>query len=671
MGWSSWIAGSLLLVALVGPAALAARAQRRRWLPGWRGAVACLADVVGATSVVVGTAQLLGAAGWFRALPLVLVSGVVSVVLVATGQRSVPMAHEVVPSADVPDDAKRPARWALVVTVAVVSGQWVSYTVDSLRAGITAADSLWYHLPRAARFAQTGWLTRLHQTAPEFPDAFHPSTGELVQALPMLMYQRDAVSPLVNLGWMAMLLLAAWCVGRPTGRAELSTLCVAALLAAPLVVVEGAGNAGNDIAAMAFLLAAVAFVLQPGETTPQLALAGLAAGLAISTKLTVVPAVAMLTVGILWAGRPGERARRVLAWGIGLVATGIYWYLRNLLIAGSPVPSTDLPLFGRRSFRIADELGFSVADYLTDGRVWREWLLPGLRADFGWAWPALAAATVWVVVGAWREREDRFVRSLALLVPVSMAAYITLPTTALGERGQPILFAGNVIYLVPVLALVLAVLPTLRASRSPTLPTLVMAGCGAVVAAGALTSPISTIAEGRARVALGAAALVGLLGAVVVRGVPRPPRRVLSLLVVGVSAMVLGVGQRVADRYLDGRYATVPVSQWAASVRGADLAIAGFAGQFPLYGPHLDNTVTYVGEERSNGEFHDMPSCPRWRAALRAGRYEYVVLRSERSDITDRQLAWTASDPAATPVLDDPGGTVFRFDSSVPDPGCA
>jgi hypothetical protein len=660
----------LLLAAVIGSALLAAGAQRRRWLPDWHGPVAWLADLVLAWTIILGTAQALGAVGLFRAAPLVAATVIVSAGLTATGQRR-GRADVVTPPGDDRDRSSAPVRWALLATVAVVAGEWASYTAQSLRVGITAADSLWYHLPRAARFVQTGWLTHLHQTAPEFPDAFHPSSGEVVQALPMLMYQRDAVSPIINLGWMAMLLLAAWCVGRPSGRAELATLGVAALLASPLVVAEGAGNAGNDIAAMAFLLASLAFLLQPGGTIAQAGLAGLAAGLAISTKLTVVPPVAVLTLGVLWAARPGERARRALAWSAGLGLTGAYWYVRNLVAVGSPVPSTDLPFLGHRSFRIADELGFSVADYLTDRQVWRSWFLPGLRADFGWAWPVLVAVVIWATIAALREPRDRLIRTLGVLVPVSVVAYLTLPTTALGERGQPILFAGNVIYVVPVLAVALAVLPILPGRDSVAARRLLLAGCAAVVIGGALTSPLSTIADGNAPAAAGVAVLVGAVGLWWSRA-GRPPlhRTGLVALVAGVAVVGVVSGQVVADRYLVGRYRDVPVYQWAASVSGARIAIAGFAGQFPLYGPQLDNTVTYLGHQRSNGEFHDLRSCSAWRTALREGRYDYVVLRSERTDVTRRQLVWTSSDPAASPAVDDAGYHVFRFDPSVPDPGC-
>lgn len=668
MGWSAWVGGSLLLAGLIVPSLLAAGAARRCWLPSWSGAPGWLATLVLGWAIVIGTSQLLGAVGLFQPLAVLAATGAVSVALavLALTRRDPDPPSQLAPTGS-GATRKVLTRYAAIASVAVVAGQWSSHTAESLRSGITAADSLWYHLPRAARFAQTGWVTPLHHTAPEFPDAFHPSNAELIQALPMLMYGRDAVSPLVNLGWMALLLFAAWCVGLPSGRSELAVLGCAALLASPLLVVEGAGNAGNDIAAMFFLLASIAVLIQPGGSRAQVAVGGVAAGLAIATKLTVVPAVAVLTIGVIWSAPRGARARRAVAWAAPLAAFGAYWYVRNLVLVGSPVPSTSLPFFGERSFRIADELGFSVADYLTDGDVWRAWLLPGLRADFGWAWPVVGLVFAATALSALRE-DDALLRTVGVLLPVSAIAYAVLPTTALGEPGEPVLFAANVIYLVPALLVAMSVLPTLDSMRSPGAASLLLVTFLALLVLGSTTSPIRTVAEGHLAVAVGAGALTSGLGLALVH--LRPERRTVLAITGTVVALGVGAGYPVTDRYLDGRYGEASLYRWASSVSDAEIAIAGFAGQFPFYGPNLDSTVTYIGDVRPNGEFHDLDDCAAWRRALRAGGFDHVVLRGERTDVTDHHLVWTRTDPAASPLLEAGGGQVFRFDPTVPDPGC-
>lgn len=673
MSATAWVGGSLLLALIAGACWFAGREVRRWALPAWDGAVAWLVDLVLALAIVIGVSQALGAVGLFR--PIVLVIGVVAaaVALVALTRARTPpvdtqIAVTVLDQADADPAGDRVTKYVAVCAVAVVVGQWASYTAGSLRTGIYAADSLWYHLPRAAHFAETGWVTRLHHTAPEFPDAFHPSNAELVHALPMLAYQRDAVSPLLNLGWMALVLLAAWCVGRPSGRAGAALVGACALLASPLLVVEGAGTAGNDITAMFFLVAAVAIVLQPGGTPAQVAIAGVAAGLAVSTKLTVVPAVAVLSVGLLVAASHGERWRRLVVFAVPLVGFGAYWYVRNLLTVGSPVPSTNLPLFGERSFRIADEFGFSVADYLTDREVWRSWFFPGLRADFGWGWPLLAGAFTAATLGALLQRGDRLVQVLGVMLPVSAVAYVMLPTTALGQPGEPVLFAANVIYVVPALVVALALLPALAVARSQLAGRGLVAGYALLLVVSATTSSISTIADGRLAVAVAAGA-VTVAACLAALHLPMGRRAATALVAV---PLVIGatVGFAVTDRYLEGRYSDSPLYRWAVPVRGATIAVAGFAGEFPYRGPQLDNTVEYIGDVRPNGEFHDVMGCDEWRQALREGGFDHVVLRAERTDVTDTHLVWTRTDPAATLELEAAGGHIFRFDPTVPDPGC-
>jgi hypothetical protein len=666
---TAWLGGTAL-VALVAASSLVAGRHVRRWLaPAWSGAMGWLVDLVVALAIVIGSSQLIGAVGLFHVLvlPVAVVAASGGVVAVARARATAPGAHPV--SAEAPGLGGRDdlmARAAAIGAVAVVVGRWAGATTRSLQDGIVNADSLWYHLPRAARFARSGWVTPLHHTAPEFPDAFHPANAELVQAIPMLLYGRDAVAPLVNLAWLGLALLAGWCVGIRAGRAPLTLLGVCALVGSPLLVVEGAGNAGNDLAAVALLLAAVAILLQPGSTPGQVAIAGIAAGLAISTKLTVIPAVGVLTVGVVWCAPRGGRLRRAVTWAVPLLAFGAYWYLRNLVTVGSPVPSTNLPVFGHRSFAIVDELGFSVADYLTDGEVWRSWFLPGLRADFGWGWPLLAVGVLVAVVASLLDRRDRITSVVGVAVVATTAAYVVLPTTALGEPGEPVLFAANVVYLLPALLLALALLPTLRPVAGPVAARGLLAGYAGLLGLSVTTSSLDAVPDGTGAVAVGAAVLTVVAGVVAIRLPSVASRRIVAGLVVAavvVSAFV------VSDRYVDGRYEHRPFYRWANELSGADVAIAGFGGQFPFYGVALGNDVDYVGRTEENGEFHDVERCEDWRRALRDRDADYVVLRPERTDV-ERQLSWTRSDPAATPYLDIGGGHVFRYDAGVPDPGC-
>ena len=63
-----------------------------------------------------------------------------------------------------------------------------------------------------------------HYTTPVLLSWFYPANSELLHAAGMVIIGRDVLSPLLNLGWSALALLASWCLGRPWGVGGLSVL---------------------------------------------------------------------------------------------------------------------------------------------------------------------------------------------------------------------------------------------------------------------------------------------------------------------------------------------------------------------------------------------------------------------------------------------------------------
>ena len=92
---------------------------------------------------------------------------------------------------------------------------------DSLSTGMTGFDSTWYHGPFAAGFHQSGNTWDLHYIAPQFLAWFYPANAEIFHAVGMLAFDRDLLSPLLNLGWFIGCLFALWCIGRPSRRRRL------------------------------------------------------------------------------------------------------------------------------------------------------------------------------------------------------------------------------------------------------------------------------------------------------------------------------------------------------------------------------------------------------------------------------------------------------------------
>ena len=362
-------------------------------------------------------------------------------------------------------------------------------TLASLAGGMDRADTLWYHMPLAARYAETGELGSIDYFDPIFFASYYPANSEVLHSVGLLAYERDILSPLLNLGFLGLGMLAAYCIGRPYGLGPQSLIGGSIALGSQNLAEFQAGEALNDIVGVALLLAAAAILVNARAAlgtaergadrgavagTPRpllgapLAVAGIAAGLAAGTKLSfLAPTLALLVGLIVIAGR-GRRVRTALWFALPAFAAGGYWYLRNLIAVGNPIPYSSFGPLGlpapERTFELRP--GFSVSHYWNDPGVWSEWFIPGLSESFGVLWPLTIVAFVGAGAYAlWRGSEP-LVRMLGAVVLLTALAYLFTPLTAAGEEGEPIAFEWNVRYVAPAAALGLALLPCLPIARA-------------------------------------------------------------------------------------------------------------------------------------------------------------------------------------------------------------
>ena len=251
--------GAAALLIVIGSLAAAAVAIRRRWLDDWTGAPARLAEAVVGLALLVGILELLGTVGLFELGPIVIACAVVGI----AGVRWL-RATQIARRHRHPDAGDGPlAAVALVVALlagAVVVAEWGALTIQSYDVGIRGFDSLWYHLPWAASFAQTGSITGLRFTDVEYLTPFYPATAEMIHGLGIVLLGRDTLSPGLNLAWLGLALLAAYCIGRPRGVGAGTMLGAALAMATMMVDYSQAGSAANDVVALFFLLAAVALL---------------------------------------------------------------------------------------------------------------------------------------------------------------------------------------------------------------------------------------------------------------------------------------------------------------------------------------------------------------------------------------------------------------------------
>jgi hypothetical protein len=699
MSAARYVEGVLLLGLILAAVAFAAVVARRRLLPDWEGAPARLAEVVAGLGIVVLVSEALGVVGLFRLVPLVV--AVVAVGLAAgwlerRSAAGVPGAAGAGAAPTATPMPFAPSRLQLVAAVAataVVVAEWSVRTIDALRFGMIGIDTLWYHLPVAARFAQQGSIAHLHYLDSDPVTVFYPASSELLHAVGMVVMGSDVLSTVMNLGWLALALLAAWCLGRRFGVAPLTLIAAAVVLGTAELVEDEPGGGYNDIVVVALVLAALALLVAADRggrwapRRPELGVAALAAGLALGVKYTAAFPVAGMTVAILALSPSGERLRRTGTWLAGVVAGGGFWYLRNLVATGNPVPQVHL---GVGSLRLPGPPNppnnVSPAHNITDGAVWREIFLPGLHAAFG---PASTPLLLLALLGAVAalvlpppSRDggaDQGVRLVAFVGLVALAGYVVTPQPQ-PAAGVPALFVYNVRFLAPAVVIGLLLVPVAWRAGRGWKAAVVLAAFGAMLAAsqwahgiwahGTFNSSSTNALLGPhsfgAGLATGAAVLAAGSLLVLRRGGRRAWRaRATPVMAAAAVAGALGLGALgllVQRTYLDQRYmkpglggVQVKTYAWARSVHHARIAIADLILQYPLYGKDLTNHVQVLGRRGPHGDFAPYRDCDGWRQAVAAGGYDYVV-SADNLTLAGKPWTlatathWTATDPRATLV---------------------
>ena len=631
-----FVLGLLLAVMALAPIGLGAGALRRRLVPGWRGLDALLTDVVLALTMVLVTAEALGTVGGYRTAPMVI--GLATVGLATWRLVPSPESAAAPPEA-APEPIPRPHLAVVAVVVAAVAGAWLARTHRAIERGMETVDTLWYHLPVAARFVQTGDVSAVHYVDADAVTAFFPASAPVLHGLGLLLFGTDLASVAVNAWWMALALAAAWSLGRRAGVAPATTAGAALLFATPGLVATQPGGAYTDVVGLALLLVAGALLLHPSDGPRPLAqdlLVALAAGLSIGTKFTFVGPAAVLCVAlVLTALRTGWPRRLVVVVG-GVLVAGGYWYVRNLLVTGNPIPTLEVGLGPLSLASLPSAVPTStVAHFLLDGDAWRDYLLPGLRTSLGPAWPALVAAVLAGMVLGTIRAGDSGRRLLAVVGALSLVLFLVTPQY-LVIAGEPYFFVFNLRYATPALLLGLVVLPL----ALPRARAWLLGGYAVAVAVTAL-DPTSwpwpfdwAVLQDRA---VGRDAVWGLLGGAVILGgwwwSSTERRRAGARSITGGLAAATALLLVVANpTYTSGRFAdTDPFPEtfaWARHLESSRIVVTGLLTQvkYPLFGDDRSNHVQYAGVVEDDGGFRPVASCAEWADLLRDGRYDYALI---------------------------------------------
>ncbi len=249
-------------------------------------------------------------------------------------------------------------------------------TQIGLDIGMYLPNTTWHNAPFAARFVQDAQVGALHFTEVlRLTVWFYPQNSELLHSAGVLFLGTDFLSPLINIGWMALCLLAAWSFGRPYAGGAVALLGLALVLDAEMLLLYQPGDAKNDIAGLFFLLAAAAILVNAeaqaraatraaspiaggaGEASPSArafhsggsAAAGGAPGRRPGRRRPRRRPRARHQAQPARAIRPAharrDRGRRRATgcgppsiWVASSLITGGFWFARNLVEAGNPLP---------------------------------------------------------------------------------------------------------------------------------------------------------------------------------------------------------------------------------------------------------------------------------------------------------------------------------------------
>ncbi len=609
------------------------------------------------------------------------------------------------------ESQRRPAHDVVVASAssALVAAQWSTWVARGVSVGVGRGggpgngDSLWYHLPFAAAFAQSGWLSRLQYLNGEALVTYYPANTSVLHAVGLLTMGSDVLSLFINLALAPIALLAGWCIGERGGVGPACLAGVAVALTIPVVVVSEAGTAKDDVLGIVGLLACTAFIVHanggaPDDRPSERATAlygGLAAGLAIGSKLTFVVPIVALGVSLAIMTPAPSRLSTMTRWSAATFATGGYWYLRNLIAVGNPLPGIGASLgrvhLPRPPIPSMDHFGTNLLHNVGNGRVWSDALLPGLRTGFGTAWPVMLVVAAGAIVAGLVTLRGREIVAPAVGV-VAFAGFLVTPGTVWAPQliTRPgvhfvtaNLFAFNLRYMLPAVAIGLVIVP-LVARRWQDGPLIATAPLGIALASIQL-SPQSRHSWSPHHVAIASACGV-TVGAIMValtggwdgfRWSARWPHRVL----VATVAVILGavaLGWPLQRSYSRHRYASFDLAAWADKLPGERIGYSGFVFSYPLYGSHLQNQVRMIGEHGPHGAWHPVTTCSAWRRAVRDAGVRYVVVPAGPPAVvlgidlarwrvglpggeppdTPPESRWTSSDPGVRAVFRSAEGAV-------------
>jgi hypothetical protein len=347
----------------------------------------------------------------------------------------------------------RSERWWLTLWGALWAFWLARIVFDGLLRLPTDWDSLMYHIPLIDQ-----WLRASSLYAPDDAFWYNPGNNELLGLWLVAPFSGDFLIGLNNLPAAILLSVGAIELAAGAGLARPTAHLVGLATVSTWPVLRQLADAENDIAVAGLFLTGLGYVLRHVRAgrLADLAFASVTLGLLAGVKYYALGYVAVAGIAlILMTGavrglRPAVRVIPLLL--LGLLLWSGYWYLRNLILTGTPIypkgftPAADLWSQMRPGSWTSTLLGSGRSE------VWPLALdcVAAMAGPCHWlAVCSLPVCLVWLVTsGLWLRAQQQVVEGtirlgLAFLLATSGLLLVTTPNTVETSPGTMNMLLGQ------------------------------------------------------------------------------------------------------------------------------------------------------------------------------------------------------------------------------------
>jgi hypothetical protein len=307
---------------------------------------------------------------------------------------------------------------AVPIQIAVVLVPILAFVVavGLVQSPLTLYDSLSYHLFFPARWLQEHRLSIIATPFSDEAQAYAPANGELFFLWLMVPFHGDLAARLGQLPFYLLSGVALYALARRVGAAPAHAIYAPAFFFLSRPIVEQAAGADVDLICWAMFLTSIYVGLVAVDTNARRdwILWGVSLGLYWGSKYVSLVYTPVFLLLPLLAG-----PRLETLWALpGILVFAMPWYVRNWVIAGSPIYPSSLTLAGQTIAQGAYSRSAMLLSvfHTTDLRLFPVMLSHAFGTNLFLVWIPFA------LVGAWSMRSARPKRSalFLLLTPVLM-----------------------------------------------------------------------------------------------------------------------------------------------------------------------------------------------------------------------------------------------------------